>query len=152
MTVPEFLERDVVLFLHDVTRDIPPVVYFHEDSPAKLHAEVSDYWQAHYVFDKPSPRRRKTFGSAAIHLLVINTIAPFLFFYGKKTNRDDLGDRALKILEALPPESNAIMDAWADAGIAARNSYESQALLQLTKKYCSEKRCLECAIGHFLLK
>ena len=31
------------LFLHDVTRDIPPVVYFHEDSPAKLHAEVSEY-------------------------------------------------------------------------------------------------------------
>lgn len=117
-----------------------------------LHAEVSDYWQTHYVFDKPSPRRRKTFGSDAIHLLVINTIAPFLFFYGKKTNRDDLRDRALKILEALPPEPNAIMDAWVDAGISARNSYESQALLQLTKKYCSEKRCLECGIGHFLLK
>jgi hypothetical protein len=31
------------LFLHDVTRDIPPVVYFHEDSPDKLLAEVSEY-------------------------------------------------------------------------------------------------------------
>lgn len=31
------------LFLHDVTRDIPPVVYFHEDSPEKLRAEVSEY-------------------------------------------------------------------------------------------------------------
>ncbi|MBI4818899.1 MAG: BREX system P-loop protein BrxC [Deltaproteobacteria bacterium] len=31
------------LFQHDVTRDIPPVVYFHEQSPAKLAAEVSEY-------------------------------------------------------------------------------------------------------------
>jgi hypothetical protein len=31
------------LFLADVTRDIPPVVYFHEQSPAKLSAEVSEY-------------------------------------------------------------------------------------------------------------
>jgi hypothetical protein len=31
------------LFAHDVTRDIPPVVYFHEQSPEKLQAEVSEY-------------------------------------------------------------------------------------------------------------
>ncbi len=117
-----------------------------------FHAEVSDYWQSHYVFDKISPRRRKTFGADAVQLLIINTVAPFLFFYGKKTNREDLGDRALKILEALPPEANSIMDNWAAAGISARNSYESQSLLQLTKKLCAEKRCLECGIGHFLLK
>lgn len=31
------------LFLSDVTRDIPPVVYFHEQGPDKLAAEVSEY-------------------------------------------------------------------------------------------------------------
>ncbi len=31
------------LFLSDVTRDIPPVVYFHEQGPEKLAAEVSEY-------------------------------------------------------------------------------------------------------------
>jgi hypothetical protein len=31
------------LFLADVTRDIPPVVYFHEQSPEKLKAEVAEY-------------------------------------------------------------------------------------------------------------
>lgn len=31
------------LFAADVTRDIPPVVYFHEQGPAKLQAEVSEY-------------------------------------------------------------------------------------------------------------
>ena len=31
------------LFLSDVTRDIPPVVYFHEQSPKQLASEVSEY-------------------------------------------------------------------------------------------------------------
>jgi hypothetical protein len=31
------------LFVSDVTRDIPPVVYFHEQDPAKLAGEVSEY-------------------------------------------------------------------------------------------------------------
>jgi hypothetical protein len=31
------------LFVADVTRDIPPVVYFHEQSPAKLQSEVAEY-------------------------------------------------------------------------------------------------------------
>lgn len=31
------------LFRQDVTRDIPPVVYFHEQSPAKVRDEVSEY-------------------------------------------------------------------------------------------------------------
>jgi hypothetical protein len=31
------------LFVSNVTRDIPPVVYFHEQSPEKLAAEVSEY-------------------------------------------------------------------------------------------------------------
>jgi len=31
------------LFEHDVTRDIPPVVYFHEQRPEKLEAEVGEY-------------------------------------------------------------------------------------------------------------
>lgn len=31
------------LFVANVTRDIPPVVYFHEQSPEKLQAEVSEY-------------------------------------------------------------------------------------------------------------
>ncbi len=31
------------LFAADVTRDIPPVVYFHEQTPGKLAGEVSEY-------------------------------------------------------------------------------------------------------------
>lgn len=31
------------LFADDITRDIPPVVYFHEQDPEKVRQEVSEY-------------------------------------------------------------------------------------------------------------
>ena len=49
--------------------------------------KVSPYWKDHYVFDKVSASRKKGLGKNTIHLLVINTIAPFLFIYGKNESR-----------------------------------------------------------------
>lgn len=48
------------LFLADVTRDIPPVVYFHEQSPEKLRGEVSEYIvTGGWPDDDPRARRVK---------------------------------------------------------------------------------------------
>lgn len=52
------------LFLADVTRDIPPVVYFHEQSPEKLRAEVSEYIITG-GFPEGDPRARRL--KAGIH-------------------------------------------------------------------------------------
>jgi hypothetical protein len=52
------------LFIADVTRDIPPVVYFHEQTPEKLKAEVSEYIiTGGYPEGDPRARRLK----AGIH-------------------------------------------------------------------------------------
>ena len=46
------------LFANDVTRDIPPVVYFHEQSPERIAAEVSEYIiTGGYPEGHPSQRR-----------------------------------------------------------------------------------------------
>ncbi len=46
------------LFTHDVTRNIPPVVYFHEQSPERLAAEVYEYIvTGGYPPDDPRHRR-----------------------------------------------------------------------------------------------
>lgn len=59
------------LFVADVTRDIPPVVYFHEQSPAKLQAEVSEYIiTGGYPEDDPRARRVKSgIHEQFVHLL-----------------------------------------------------------------------------------
>jgi hypothetical protein len=73
---------------------------------------------------------------------------PFVFLYGDKKASQEMKDSALKLLEELPAEKNAIIDFWKSLGISADSAYDSQALLQLKKNYCSQLKCLHCRIGH----
>lgn len=113
---------------------------------------LSNYWWTHYRFDKHSRKQRKALGRAAVHLFIINTIAPLLFTYGRHRQEPRYEDKALRFLEALPPEDNRLLRGWRDLGIRPANAYQSQALLQLKRGYCEGKRCLECAVGAAILK
>ena len=112
----------------------------------------SDYWTNHFQFDKPSIKRFKRPGRDFVYGLLINTIVPCLFHYGKTQGRPDLQQRALRLLEEVPPETNNILDGWAKLGVAPQNAYQSQALIHLKTRYCDAKRCLECGIGNAVLK
>jgi hypothetical protein len=69
------------LFLADVTRDIPPVVYFHEQSPAKLQAEVSEYIiTGGYPEGDPRARRVKS----GIHEQLVRLLQGLLHELTKK--------------------------------------------------------------------
>lgn len=117
-----------------------------------LSTETTEYWQTHYRFDKTSPKRKKKLGSGSINTLIINTIIPFLFVYGKEKGDEKYCDRALAFLEKMEPENNSIISKWKSIGVPAKSSYETQALLQLKNEYCSKKLCLQCGIGNALLK
>jgi hypothetical protein len=114
--------------------------------------QVSDYWLDHFQFDKPSIRLAKRPGRDFIEVLILNTIVPVLYHYGKTKQLQAYQNLALKLLEELPPESNVILDGWNKLGVKAHNAYESQALLHLKTRYCDAKRCLDCAIGNAILK
>ncbi|WP_291134845.1 DUF2851 family protein [Flavobacterium sp. UBA7663] len=112
---------------------------------------VSEYWETHYNFDRESSKKMKKLSKSFIELLVINTIIPLRFTYAlsqKKEITQDLIDLA----NSIPSERNVIIDKFKTFGIASENVYESQALLQLKKEYCDLKKCLDCAVGHFILK
>ena len=115
-------------------------------------AEPSDYWRTHFRFEKSTQMRTKSLGREFVHLLLINTVAPFLFHYGRVKGEPGLQDRALQLLETLPPESNRVLEAWSELGQCAGSAARSQALLQLKTHYCSAGRCLECAIGTAILR
>jgi hypothetical protein len=114
--------------------------------------EVSDYWQTHYKLDKPSKQQAKKLGDSAINLLIINTIVPFLFFYGREKGLPEYEERALKFLEETPAEQNHIIDSWVELKFRPANAYQTQALLELKSRYCEEKRCLSCTVGNSILK
>ena len=117
-----------------------------------FNLEVSTYWQTHYVFDKATAKRKKKMGKSTIHLLIINTIAPFLFMYGKKNGEQSFQDQALKLLEQIPAEKNKIISRWKELGLAPTSAYETQALLELKNNFCDRKACLSCTVGHEVLK
>lgn len=111
-----------------------------------------EYWRTHFRFDKTTPPRDKPLGREFVHLLLINTVAPFLFHYGRVKGLPELQDRALQVLETLPSESNQVVASWLELGQCSGSAARSQALLQLKTHYCTASRCLECAIGTAILR
>ncbi|HXP52725.1 MAG TPA: DUF2851 family protein, partial [Bacteroidia bacterium] len=117
-----------------------------------LSVSPSEYWLTHYTFDKPSRKTSGIMGKPMIEMLIINAIVPLLFIYGKNTANEEASEKALELLHSLKAESNSIISKWASLKINATDAYETQALLQLKKEYCDQRRCVHCAIGHDLLK
>jgi hypothetical protein len=109
---------------------------------------ASEYWNNHYNFNKTSKDHHpKRLGETAFNNLVINTLVPMLFVYGDQHLDQKMKDRALFLLEKLPPESNSIINKWNELGIESRTAFETQALLQLKNRYCEPKKCLNCQLG-----
>jgi hypothetical protein len=118
----------------------------------KFSVNVSDYWTDHYLPDKLSVHRHKTFGADAISRLLINTLPPLLFAYGQVYGNNLLTERAVAILDQLPPEVNNEMKRWIGLGIKPISAAETQALHFMKKNYCDNKKCLQCRIGNYLLR
>jgi hypothetical protein len=112
---------------------------------------VNEYWDTHYRFGTASKFSVKSFGDASIDLLLMNTVAVFLFSYGNYYQLPGYIDRSLELLENLPIEQNYIVNDFEVLGVKAKNAFESQALLELRKSYCNPKRCLQCGIGNQIL-
>ncbi|TXI63820.1 MAG: DUF2851 family protein [Flavobacterium sp.] len=112
---------------------------------------VSQYWETHYNFDKDSSKKMKKLSKSFIDLLVINTIVPLRFAYARSQQKE-ITQELIDLAILIPAEKNAILEKFYSFGINFQNAYESQSLLQLKKNYCDNKKCLDCAIGHFILK
>lgn len=117
-----------------------------------LKGGTSEYWLTHYTFGIPSPSHPKTISQSSTDLLIINTVIPFLYAYGKHKSNDALCLRATKLLEELKPENNYIIRMWKECGLEASHAGDSQALIQLKKNYCDLKKCLYCRIGYEYFK
>lgn len=127
------------------TNNIKTLIKFFDVSP-------SIYWETHYRLGETSAPRQKKLGKSTVEALVINTIVPVVFHYGRVHQLPDVEQKAVEWLHALPAEKNNIVEQWSDLGKKAHNAADSQAQLHLYKQYCSKILCLNCAIGINLLR
>jgi hypothetical protein len=86
-------------------------------------------------------------GKDSIDNILINTVAVFSFAFGQMQGIDEQMNKGLTILEKLSPESNAVIKRFIEIGFIPENAGHTQALLQLKKRYCDQKKCLSCGIG-----
>ncbi len=113
-----------------------------------LKVSAGDYWMTRYRFDDiPGRTYEKRLGAASVDNILINTIAPVQFLFGLHHGDITGQERALDMLGSVAPERNRIITIWEAQHWKAGNAAQSQALLQLFNRYCSRKRCLECAVG-----
>lgn len=122
-----------------------------EDATKLFNPAVTGYWATHYSFGSPSAGVPATLGRQSVCSLAINAVVPLQWAYGESHSDYALTDRAIELLQSLPPENNTIMDFFARNGLKARSAFESQALLQLRTSYCLQHKCLYCRIGHRIL-
>lgn len=113
---------------------------------------VNAYWDTHYRFGAESKFVIKSFGDASVDLILVNTVALFLFSYGNHHQLTDYVDRSLELLESLPLEQNLVVNNFKALGVKAKTAFESQALFELRQTYCNYKKCLQCGIGNQILK
>lgn len=127
-----------------------------QDSPGPLRnlleVETDGYWKEHYRFDQASAPRPKRLGRSTADGLIINSVVPYLFAMGRIRGHQPWIDRAMRLMEQLPVERNSIVDMWASIGVTAEHAGQGQALIELKKRYCAERKCLSCAIGTHLHK
>lgn len=118
-----------------------------------LHVEASDYWDTHYTFaSTPSAPTKKRITDSAVTLLLINSVAPFYYSYGRRKDNEQYCEQAILLLEQLKAENNYIIRTWIDCGLLVKNAADSQALIQLKKQYCNRHDCLRCRIGYEYLR
>lgn len=116
-----------------------------------LQTDPSEYWQSHYSFGKKSAKSNKSLGAKSLDIIVINTVVPMLFAYGKKSSSEEYCSRAIEILESIKAENNRVVREFCTAGIYPSNAADSQALIQLCREYCQKRKCLYCRVGYSLL-
>ncbi|NPA68680.1 MAG: DUF2851 family protein [Chlorobi bacterium] len=110
--------------------------------------QAGNYWNTHYRFGQESSFKKKTFGKSARNNILINTVIPVLFLYGKEKDKPEIIEKAINFLENIKAEKNKITKKWEDAGLKIKNAYFSQSLIQLYNTYCINKKCLDCRIGY----
>ena len=111
---------------------------------------ASEYWNDHFTFGKSSKKSTKRLSNKFIDLLVINTILPLKFCHAKHWGKM-VAEEIDGIISEINVEKNGIISNFEKSGLSFRNAKNTQAALQLYNTYCTQNRCLQCAVGSNLL-
>jgi hypothetical protein len=144
----------LAMLLHRIERPFSRLLAMETPQEASrlLTVTANDFWHYHYRLEKSSAFMEKTLGQEMVANILVNTVVPFLYAYGRQALDIRQRYRALQWLRESCPERNAPIRVFLEAGCRVASAADTQALLHLEREYCSRRRCLECDIGQRLMK
>lgn len=123
-----------------------------DDARRLFDIELQGYWSRHYSFNAVDAGRSiKALSQSSVNILTINAVVPLLHAYGERLNDNAMRERAIELLQSIPPERNSIVSLFEQSGIKCPDAFTSQAFVQLRRCYCEPRKCLYCRIGHRML-
>jgi hypothetical protein len=117
-----------------------------------LQVQPEGYWQRRYLPDGKVADRKLALGEDSAEGIIVNTFAPFFFFYSKKLMKPEFADLAIHLLQESGFEVNAKTKLFSAQKDALLNAADSQGIINLYDHYCSKKQCLSCGIAAALLR
>jgi hypothetical protein len=110
------------------------------------------FWSFHYVFAEAAARPHALLGAARIDEIIVNTVIPLGFLYGRIFGKKNVCEHVLNIARDVPAlEDNAILRKMEKqlfhGRIRIATAFQQQGAIQLYKEYCLRARCSECAVG-----
>lgn len=108
------------------------------------------YWQTHYLFDRKSVDQIKEIGPFVRQQTILNAFIPFLLAYSDINNAPTYKDKAMRWLQELRPEQDALIRMYTTLGFRAHSILDTQSLHELHLRYCLHKECSSCIRGKML--
>lgn len=122
-----------------------------EQARALFDVRLTGFWEHHYTFTSTESMSARAFSHSSVTVLLINVVVPVLYAYGVSTGEIGRQEQAVALLQGLKPESNSVVGVYERAGLKPVSAFDTQALIQLRREYCEQRKCLFCRIGHKLL-
>lgn len=118
-----------------------------EEIKSYFEIEVSDYWLKHFNFGKKHSRKQTMkISDSFFEKLVINIILPFKFLIEIEQDRDAF--QTIELYHQLEAELNQKTKLMTETfNFKNANAFDSQSLNEWYTSYCTDKKCLDCAIG-----
>ncbi|MFI3267673.1 MAG: DUF2851 family protein [Rikenellaceae bacterium] len=119
-----------------------------------LKSKVSEYWFTHKSLGVENGTKSNTqFSKFKVDNMVINFVVPYLFFYNLVSVMDydeTKCERLLDLLHDTDDEKNGLVDPWR-IYFDMKTAFRTQAVTQISKKYCTPTNCYKCLLGRKFL-
>ena len=117
-----------------------------------IDTPLNGYWYNHTCFGGTETYGNGRMRERQIDVIIINAIIPTLYVYGKHRKDYTLCEKAEDYLHGLKREENSITRRWEERGVCVSCAADSQALIQLERRYCSVNNCINCKFAYHYIK